>query len=155
MQIVKLTIDRLHHRVARDAEIAGAELRPFRAIVRGVPIAAPAAAKHGLDEIAVMLQCLVVCDRNGPLHLRDAIPFVESEPYLEMPGLLADGDMRLRDDRSIEIALRQQREDFRITRAETNDGHVSFGVDTIVPKHLAHVPVAATASAQYTELCAI
>ena len=91
--------------------MAGAEICPFRAIVRGIPIAPPTAAKHGLDHIAVALQRLVVCDRDGPLHPWDDVASVEPEPYLEMSGLLADGDMRLRNDRAVEVALRQQRED--------------------------------------------
>ena len=155
VQIAELAIDRLRHGVARDAEIAGAEICPLCAIVRGIPIAAPTPAKHGRDEIAVMLQRLVVCDRDGPLHPGDDFPFVEAEPHLEVSGLLADGDMRLRNDRSIESALRQQREDFRITRAQTYDGHVRLGIETVVPKHLAHVPVAAAPPAQHTQLGAM
>ena len=40
----------------------------------------------------------------------DEIAFVEPEPHVEISGLLADGDMRLRDDRAIQFALRQHSE---------------------------------------------
>src|SRR6478752_9384445 len=135
--------------------MAGAEICPFRAIVRGIPIAAPTPTQHGLDHIAVALQRLVVCNRDGPLHPWDDVPFVEPEPYLEVSGLLADRDMRLRNDRSVEVALRQQREDLWVTWTETYDGHVRLGVKTIMPKHFAHVPIAATPRAQYTQLRAV
>src|SRR4249920_3174772 len=86
------------------------------------------------------------------LHAWSEIAAVDAQPDIEIASLLAHADVRLRDHGAVEVSFSQHSENLRVALPKSCDRYISVRIEAPMAQELAHVPIAAAAFAQDTEL---